>query len=254
MRTLLFFHFHMIPAPTLWYELNKLIKYLLTSWLLTSVNIKWWISKGGRDCKTCILPCSPTILLWELEKLIFLLWSSPFSSVLWWAFVSSWMARPVLKSRDSQPRYKQLLLCFYFLFSYFIKSQVFHNSRESNPCHLSVMSVAALPPIHSILSSFPDCFLACAQAISSAFLNKPFSSSQTQSNFLPLWNAPRHSSPQSSLLSWHQSQQGSENKSFSITASGGKGQRGYSFIQQIFVEHLLFCCFPLFHQFEGGIQ
>lgn len=152
MRTLLFVHFHMIPEPSLLYELNKLIKYLLTSWLLTSINIKRWISKGGRDCKTCIMPGSPTILPWELEKLISLLWSSPFSSVLWWAFVSSWMARPVLKSHDSQPRYQQLLLCFYFLFSCFIKAQVFHTSREPNPCHLSVMSVAALPPIHSILS------------------------------------------------------------------------------------------------------
>ena len=98
------------------------------------------------------MPGSSTILLWELEKLISLLWSSPFSSVLWWAFVSSWIARPVLKSHDSQPRYQQLLLCFYFLFSYFIKAQVFHNSRQPNPCHLSVMSVATLPPIHSILS------------------------------------------------------------------------------------------------------
>lgn len=141
----------MIPAPSLWVELNKLIKYLLTSWLLTSVNIKWWISKGGRDYKTCILPCSPTVLLWELEKLIFFSGVHLSHLCYEWAFVSSWMARPVLKSRDSQPRYKQLLLCFYFLFFLFHKVSSFPQLRESNPCHLSVMSVAALPPIHSIL-------------------------------------------------------------------------------------------------------
>lgn len=41
---------------------------------------------------------------------------------------------------------------FLFLFSHFTKAWASCSSREPNPCHLSVMSVATLPPIHSILS------------------------------------------------------------------------------------------------------
>lgn len=106
---------------------------------------------------------------------------------------------PTFTSPDSQPRYQQFLLCFYFCFSVSqrLRFPIAPGSLILVICQ-SCQSLLCLQSTPYFLN-LPDYFLASVQAISSAFLNNPFSSVEPQGNFLPLWNAPSHSSPQSSL-------------------------------------------------------
>lgn len=162
------------------------------------------------------------------------------------------MSMSSLTLQDSQPGHQRLLLCFYFCFSISQSLQLptTPGSLILITC-LSCLSAHCHNPSHTF-SSFPDCLLASSQAISSVFLNKPFSSSELQSNFLFLCECSQALQPQSSFLSLESSLNtvGLRAKTFSVTASGVKEQRSDSFTEHIFGEHLLFflqsfCCWSI---------
>lgn len=137
-----------------------------------------------------------------------------------------------LSQGTSSSCFVSILFLFYFLLLLFHKGSSFPQLQRAWFLSLvnHVSSCFVSNPFLTF-SYFPDYFLACAQAISSAFLNKPFSSSEPQSNFLPLWNTPNHSShppppPRTRALSYlgidHHSTQRKKLKYLCIRSKGTK--------------------------------
>lgn len=190
------------------------------------------------------LPASPRRVLCGLKTLLSFLWTWSFSSVFWEYLSNPQVAKPALIPPGSQPRSKQHLLCFDVCFPGTERPQF-----PTAPGGLALSLVSTLShstASHAVLSlsPFPDCFLACTQAIRPAFLNNSFSSARHQSNFVALWNFPNHFSHQNSLLSWHWSQWHSH-KNTEVSLQQESRNKG---VIHSFNKYLLCICYlPLFY-------